>query len=758
MVFIFYFLCSIGSILLYLGLGLGLTWLLLPPFLRRYSLFLAPIIGYSYLTLIGWYLYRLDLKGTDSYAWIILAVSIFLLILAGIIFNKRRPVKTENPFSSEILVPFVVALVCFIIAMIPQVAGLNRPTTITTGNNDIASVAVPARFLKEFARTDCTGFLGFKTYATVGMADQTIFGGSLAGAFTSSVLHVQPFEIQSMLLQVFFLFGILAFYVLVREAFGYDRKGAAFITLLYGLNHVMLYVIFHGFMGQTITTGVTTAIVILHVVAVRNCRTIMQTIRFLPLAILFNWTVSVTYPHMVFFVFAPIGIFVFLMAVIQRSPSILFRWAHLTLWSLILAGILWIERAKAALNSLQVMGNAEAGWFVNWIYPDTLLGLTGGEFWLRSPSIVLRYIGTICVIGLALWGLIQTFKTDRTTFWLSLASLATISAGYTILAYKGHLEGHLGGYKSFKLLSFFFPIIFASLLLMFRRMNYHFPRNYIPITLIVLLLVGNVCSAYIIDDRAIQLRRIVDDDIIDLGKIENDPRIDSINLPYQDPWIVIWPVYFLLKKKLYVELPTYDGYWTGILAGQWRLELDEKADSDIVLITGVGSEEVLRVNNRYILRKLGSTASLKVQFGQGWESPEKVHGKLIRWTKREDQVFSIQVLSPRSSLNATAKVEYGGRSNIRDLSFYLNGILVGNPLCNLCEVDHLQLIQGENLIEFRVPAQSLKLKGTSARKMRYRFDRIEIHTEPDTEASAGKTVLVPDPFIAPHQDNQVRPR
>ena len=75
----FYALSCIG---IYVYLGFGLTLFLLPSRLRGYLLFWAPFLGYCYLTLVGWFLYNLDIGGTDRYA-------IYMLIRPGSCFARR---------------------------------------------------------------------------------------------------------------------------------------------------------------------------------------------------------------------------------------------------------------------------------------------------------------------------------------------------------------------------------------------------------------------------------------------------------------------------------------------------------------------------------------------------------------------------------------------------------------------------------------------------------------------------------------------
>ncbi len=209
-----YLLYSFLFACLYVYLGLGLSLLFCPKILKKYAVFLAPMVGYCYLTLVGWYCYNFELGGTDVYAWAILLPPIVFIGVA-ILNRRRRTAESVKLFKGKLVTPFVVSIIAFLILSIPFFRGIPGLTSMSFKNNDIAVGASISRYLKEFKRSDTVGFLG-QQYAIKFMADQTIFGAALSTAFAGSLFSLETYQLQSVSIHVFFLFSVLLVYALAR--------------------------------------------------------------------------------------------------------------------------------------------------------------------------------------------------------------------------------------------------------------------------------------------------------------------------------------------------------------------------------------------------------------------------------------------------------------------------------------------------------------------------------------------------------------
>src|SRR5205814_10652327 len=92
---------GLAAVLIFYALGLGLTLWILPAQLRRYSLIIAPWVGYWYVALACLAIYELGGRITSSAALMILLPPV--LCLALILFAKGFIVICSSLLSREIL-------------------------------------------------------------------------------------------------------------------------------------------------------------------------------------------------------------------------------------------------------------------------------------------------------------------------------------------------------------------------------------------------------------------------------------------------------------------------------------------------------------------------------------------------------------------------------------------------------------------------------------------------------------------------------
>jgi hypothetical protein len=233
-----------------------------------------------------------------------------------------------------------------------------------------------------------------------------------------------------MSLHIFFLFSIFLVYALARDWFRYNRHAAIGITALYGLSPVMYYTIYHGYQGQMIATGLALCMFLVHFEAISNCQKISHYYTYFPLAVLLNWGVSLTYPQMLSFIYAPIAVYLLLVASYKRSRSLALRWIYFVLITLVITFILSPDRAKVLVSSLILKSRANFGWFIPWISPDTFFGLTTMKnFSLQSHTGPMRYILSTPLIIIMALGFVNTYKADGKLFLLAGSSVFVIVIG-----------------------------------------------------------------------------------------------------------------------------------------------------------------------------------------------------------------------------------------------------------------------------------------------------------------------------------------
>ena len=711
---------------LYVYLGLGLTLMVCPKDLKKYAVLMSPMVGYCYLTLVGWYCYNLDLGGTDVYANGILFPPAAFLFFA-VLDRRRQTPEPDKLFDRELLAPLAVGITTFPVISRPFLTSVDGLTSMSAGNNDIAHSTGMSTYLKEFARSDTVGFLG-QSIAFRGTADREYFGGSLSTAFASSVFSSETYQLQSLSLHVFFLLSLFLVYALARESFRYNENAAIGVTALYSLNPVMYSTNYHGYQGQIIATALSLCIFLLHIEAIDNCHKISRYYAYIPLTVLFNWGVSLTYPHMLLFIYAPIVVYVVAIAFYRRSSHPALQWIYFVMATLVVTLILSPYRAKILVSSLIRKATLRFGWFIPWISPDSLFGLMAMDnSSLQSHTGLLRYVLTIPLAVMMIVGFLHAYEADRKLFLLAGSTTFVVLIGYVILTFIGRSESNWGGYKSYKLLSFFLPLVLLSSLILFR--NIEFTSNgqmrYCLPLLLAVLIGFNLYSSYKISKQMSTLHKSVDKDMADLKKVENLSSIQSINILGTDWWDVMWAANFLMRKKLYFQTATYSGYDSSALMGEWDLERLGGARDGILRTVGFNEVETIVVNSSYVLKKAGTAGTLTVQLGKGWYDSEVTH----RWTGKGSDVVTIIFQSPTDELAIDFRATYWPLDPNNRISIYLNGDkIVDCPDDKFCQISHMILSKGQNTLEFRTAIPPAPPGTHDRRRLGYAFTAIEIST------------------------------
>jgi hypothetical protein len=587
-------------ILVYLYLGLGLTLLICPENIKKYALILSPLIGYCYLTLFGWYAYSLEIKGTDAYAvWVLLLPAIFLY------FGWRRlgdTKKVTTLFDKQLIAPILAGAVLFLLISAPFFLKFSGLTSfMSLGNHDIADSASVASFLKGFARSATIGFVGQSPMAFKAQADQTIFGGPLATAFTASLFRLETYQLQTLSVHVFFFLGILTFWAWSRHVFQYNETAAIGLVLLYGLNVMTQYSIYESFQGQIITVGLTLAFFLVQHEVIFNHLKTSDTYRYILMTILLVWGISLTYNHMLPILYAILFICALVHALQEKRMSAFFHWLLLSGVSLFIVFLLSPYRAKAIFELFLQRGRDLVGWFIPWQSPDTIFGLGIKNAYLHPHSNTPRILLSVLIALIVGWGLLAV-KKEKHVFWSAIIFLSSVTAGYLALCLMGHTREGWGGYKSFKWISFFIPFVLASSLLIFRHVQLSFSdrKNILLLFLGIMLIGFNLYSAYFMQRQIQNVSRAVSRDLTDLKIIDKRADVQSINILGQDTWEILWATNFLLSKKLYFQTSTYGGREASELHGDWDLL---KQNTNALNLSEVHAGEFIPINSTYVLKR-----------------------------------------------------------------------------------------------------------------------------------------------------------
>ena len=728
---------------LYFYLGFGLTLLVCPQALRRYSLFLAPLIGYCYLTLVGWYAYNLDLGGTDVYAPVLLVPPFGFLCY--VLLHRGRQTQVGELVNPGLLVPAVIAVLAFLVISVPAVLKADGPTSSSLYNNDITNYANIARYMKDFTRSSTEGFLGQNNLFRESV-ESNVFGAFLATAVPSSLFSLEPYQLQDISLRVFFLFSVLLCYAAAREVFQFTASAAGIAAALYGLNPILHYTINQGFEAQIIAMGLALFAILLHVRAVTDCQKLSDYYPYIPAGVLLNWGLSLTYPHILPFIYVPVAGYVCLSTLYARSRTTAVNWALFVLITLGLTVLLSPSRAQSFWVYLRYMGSVDAGWHLPLLFPVAFFGLTFENWALTPHDTWLQVALSAALIGLTLLGLAAAYRTDRKLFFIAISCLLPILAGYFLLARPREPAGAWGGYKSYKLLSFFLPLVLLGSLLSFRdlKVSPNTRSGYLLLFLSAVLFGCTAFSSYGSVSGMWQTGKVVRQDIADLKKVEDSPFIDSINIETTNVWDNMWYVHFLMRKKLYFKHAVY--YGTSELVGDWTLKsLEEETVPDILHIrgfengtvtaptagTGLEAIKTLPVSTSFVLERSRSIP-LQAQFGSGWYAAEPTH----RWSGGDSNNSSL-ILRAAERLTVDLSAQYAPLNPGNRLSIYVNGEKVAEcPGRSSCQASGLPLTPGHNLVEFRAALPPSLPSNGDPRLLGYAFQSIDI--TPSRAAAAGR--------------------
>ena len=728
---------------LFLFLGFGLTVLFCPKELRKYTIFLSPMIGYCLLTLAGWFFYSLNFKGTDDYYYWILLLSLILFIAAIMKIWKQKILATL--FSRELIIPLLISIIVFVAIAFPALRQ-GELTCISLGNNDIASYTLISKAVKELPKNDVTNTIDFCV-----VQEQT-FGGFINTAFFCSVMKVDPYQVQMVGIYVFFIISLLLTYILGREIFHYTSLASGIISLLYGLNSVLYYVMYNGFENQIIAVSLMLLIVLLNVAVIRTA-TFKNTLGYLPLLILSLWGLSLTYSHMIIIIYAVICCYALISILKNRGFRKLLNYTAINCIAFIVIFFLSPDRLQMVTANTFNMSNVNAGWFMPLITPQKLYGITS---FIIPDTITLQlsrisdlqiFIGvtiivSIFLIAVIVSGFIKLFKNDKENFLFSSTMFLLIFTGALILSLLNiskTVNSGFGGYNQFKLISFFLPLLLLSSFALFRDMSFNIrnfdirsrlqqslktSREYISIkrnTLLFLilgvLLITNCLSAGVTLYAIIKYAEVIAPDTINLQSIRQNKEIKSINIPADvSPgayWNIMWEAYFLAPKKLYFEQQTY--YAATPLNGEWSLIRNTKK---ILSISSQDNPGTIPINSTYSLTK--NVPTFTARFGEGWSDDQITH----RWTTSD--VASIIIDSPSEKAHTNLTLEYHPLKKENSLAIYINGSKIMDCDNNSnCLIKDLLLNKGENTIEFKAKLPAEQPGNGDPRKLCYSFESIK---------------------------------
>jgi hypothetical protein len=469
-------------------------------------------------------------------------------------------------------------------------------TSTTIGNDDVADLATVSTFLKEHSRNDTSGFLGQSTIIR-SLADHEFFSPTLSTAIAGTLFGLDTYRLQTLSMNVFFFFSVLLFYALAESVFRYSPWDAVVASGIYAVSPVMTYVVLQGYQGQVMGSAVAIALFILLLNSLEvtsGC----EIAAYLPFLVLTTWALSMSYPHMLIFTYlVPITYAVAIRVLKGRKVS---AWAALICSSIVALIVLSPGRAWQLIRQVIIKGNSNNGWFIPWDF--SIFGMEMHSY--------IEYAALLLLASFVLGGIVKRFQTDEPSTLLALTTLAFCAGGFAILAIAGATaKAGYGGYKSFKFLSFYWPMFLASSLLLLSRTDLLARRTRVFVYTATIMIVA--VHAVPANRRLLHWSRAVTPEMAGIAAARDYPYVTSVNILGRDWWEILWATDFLLDKKLYYETSTYEGRFAGALKGDWDLvhSVDTVAGDNPCLIP-LNRNYMLKLRSRAAPELHGCTAAV----------------------------------------------------------------------------------------------------------------------------------------------------
>jgi hypothetical protein len=231
-------------------LGIGLTYLVLPKFLKNYWLWLSP---WTTIIMAILYFVIVSLIGFS----VIQSIIPFLSILLSINFYVFLVIKPKlNIYLRTDLIMLVLVFLTLILNLSPLIRHDKFLTTISMGNNDIIAYTTVGDYLKEHSIGES---FQTKVELTVDnlLHDGYRWGTPIINSFFLTLLNLQGYQYTYTSQCVLFSLFLPLLYIFFQILYG-KKSLIGLITVIFfsGFNANLLYMLYHDFFGQVLFWGI----------------------------------------------------------------------------------------------------------------------------------------------------------------------------------------------------------------------------------------------------------------------------------------------------------------------------------------------------------------------------------------------------------------------------------------------------------------------------------------------------------------------
>jgi len=723
-----YFLVSFGLLAHLLFWGVGLAWWVSPRRWQKFwPLWIAPS-GIALQSAVVWLGAHTTAAGTDAYAWWSELVPLGLLALG----LSRQSFRREWSALKRFYLLGLVMMGCLFLLTLPLAYSSHELSTTSIGSCDAADYAAGARMFQEFSSADRTGFIGQSEVVTVGSTDNFFdfwlrlnhFTPSALIALNGSVLGLQPYQLTG-LLTVVLVVLVLPLVFWTARTIGLGSAAALWLALLYGISPITWYAVAHVAPAQILAAMGITLVTLGAVMTWRDrARRRWASFGLLAVGAAIIWG---GYNFIIVVGLVPAVACVGGWALARGEVKEFVRWWGRVLAPLALTGAFFYERVAGVAERFLLFQQTDFGWSIAPLWPEGWLGVvasTGLEPIDSQGGGVLS--GT--ALGIFMIGAAQILRRNPSMGWRILAFVGPVLLGYGSLQLQGLHEGNHSSYDAYKLLAVFYPVVlvaFCPWLIWLRGGRW---LRGLAVAMMLMITLGNAYATWLFGSRLSQGILVVEPTLPELQRIESLERVDSINLVIPNYWERLWANSFLLRKKQFMNEPTYEGRATTVLRGEWDLS------GGIVQVKLPGGDSQ-QINDRFSLTRVGSPWFLRAQFGEGWHQPEMWRARKTRYWRWGTPVAVIVTNNPQPHpLRVVLHLEARGLTD-REVQIRINRRLeqtiTMGPDAQLITTEPMELAPGRSFLSLRVDGADRRQREEDQRLLGIAVYAITVEVLPD---------------------------
>lgn len=722
-----FFWYAIIIFLIYIYCGVGLTFLVIPKRIEKYSLYFTPFIGLAYLSYCSWFFFEYSAWGTNEYSKILLIPPLFFLFFACIV-KKDRIQVLFSPLKKENLAIIFLCIFLFLAISFPyysRIEGISNTITLSCG--DIIDYSAISKYLTLSSKMQSPIFYIPESTPHFPLLIQNgYFSAFLSTAFPCSLLNLESFQIQNLVIYLFFIFILPMSYLIGIEIFGYSKKIALLITFLIGINFHLYYIIYQGFLGQCIGMGFFLGLIFTTYYPILKYEKFFDIIIFLPLNVLFCFGLFLSYDVLVPFFIIPTILFISLYYIYSRSKQFFIQSMGYFCLTFFITFLISPFSSIPRFLRLIFYTDIVAGWDMPFLTPHRIFGIVGNNVQMQNESIFLIFILSLSIILLFIFSFYYLFYKERRNFILFGMYLGFIFIFYTYLTIKEFFSPGFSGdsYKAYKLLTYIIPIILLTSLYYFKIFELTYSKikigkKIIIIAFLCLLIIGSIWSAMVMISVSSTQSLPIEKNILDLQKIGYYDNISSINIE-EKRWLEqMWMYYFLFTNKtVYLKYPTYFG--ASPQKGEWTL----KYVGDIPSISLNDNNSIILLNDEYYLEKSHNTLNLEASLGEGWYFLESTGDLKWRWSGAENKSPSI-ILNLTQSQVLNLDLTYWSINPDNELTILVDNITIKECINhNQCRITNLNLTSGKHTLTLNSKLPPQLAGNGDGRYISYAFSNI----------------------------------